>query len=187
VHGAKGEEFPVVIVAGLGTAPSTDNPPVLYQDGAPVTFLTANSNDKSLPRIESSDYEIAKDREKPPVPTREMPDGRGLPPVPDRVDDAEWKEFDFDDLQRGLSAQRSNTGRIRVPTWDEVKKVLPPGFPPPKSPVRIQWSLVCMGYQPELGAAWSACTTAFREESKQDMVFEESLFWVVTRTIHCFY
>ena len=44
-----------------------------------------------------------------------------------------------------------------------------------------------MGYQPELAAAWSACTRAFREEAKQDRVFEESLFWVVTRTIHCFY
>ena len=28
---------------------------------------------------------------------------------------------------------------------------------------------------------------AFGEEAKQDRVFEESLFWVVTRTIHCFY
>ena len=112
---------------------------------------------------------------------------RSLRVAPDRVEDAEWKEFDFDDLQKGLSAQRSNAGRIRVPTWDEVKQVLPPGFPPPKFPVRIQWSLVCMGYQPELGAAWSACTTAFREESKQDMVFEESLFWVVTRSVDCFY
>ena len=44
-----------------------------------------------------------------------------------------------------------------------------------------------MGYQPELATAWSACTRAFREESKQDRVFEESLFWIVTRTIHCFY
>ena len=44
-----------------------------------------------------------------------------------------------------------------------------------------------MGYQPELAAAWSACTRAFGEEAKQDRVFEESLFWIVTRTIHCFY
>jgi hypothetical protein len=44
-----------------------------------------------------------------------------------------------------------------------------------------------MGYQPELAAAWSSCTRNFGEEAKQDRVFEESLFWVVTRTIHCFY
>ena len=57
--------------------------------------------------------------------------------------------------------------------------------PPP--PVRIRWSLVCSGYQPELAAGWSACTRAFGEEAKQDRVFEESLFWVVTRSLQCFY
>lgn len=123
----------------------------------------------------------------PAVPPRVKPEGRPAPAVPMRIEDPEWTDLDFDDLQNGLSAQRSNAGRIRVPTWDEVKTRLPEGYPPPKFPIRIQWSLVCLGYQPELAAAWSRCTTAFREESKQDMVFEESLFWVVTRTIHCFY
>jgi alkylhydroperoxidase family enzyme len=123
----------------------------------------------------------------PPVPPRIKPEGRLAPSVPERVDDPEWTELDFDDLQKRLSAQRSNLGRIRVPTWDEVQKVLPPGYPIPKFPIRIQWSLVCLGYQPEMAAAWSACTRAFGEEAKQDRVFEESLFWVVTRTIHCFY
>jgi hypothetical protein len=45
----------------------------------------------------------------------------------------------------------------------------------------------CIGYQPELAAAWSACTRAFGREANQDRVFEESLFWVVTRTLQCFY
>jgi hypothetical protein len=44
-----------------------------------------------------------------------------------------------------------------------------------------------MGYQPELATGWSACTRAFGDEAKQDRVFEESLFWVVTRSITCFY
>ena len=57
----------------------------------------------------------------------------------------------------------------------------------PKAPIRIKWSLVCVGYQPRLALAWSACMRSFGEEAKQDRVFEESLFWVVTRTIHCFY
>ena len=77
--------------------------------------------------------------------------------------------------------------RIRVPSWEEVLRVMPPEMPRPEKPVRIRWSLVTMGYQPELAAAWSACTRAFGEEAKQDRVFEESLFWIVTRTIHCFY
>jgi alkylhydroperoxidase family enzyme len=121
------------------------------------------------------------------VPPRRRPEGRPAPPSPERVDDPEWAAPDFDDLQRRLESQRSGTGRIRVPSWEEVKAALPPGYPAPKNPVRIQWSLVCLGYQPELAAAWSACTRAFGEEAKQDRVFEESLFWVVTRTIHCFY
>ena len=137
----------------------------------------------------------------PPLEVRFSPEGHGpadpaasraegQPPAPPcRIASTtrSGPTLDFDDLQKSLSAQRSNAGRIRVPTWDEVKKLLPAGYPPPKFPIRIQWSLVCMGYQPELAAAWSACTNAFREEAKQDRVFEESLFWVVTRTIHCFY
>jgi alkylhydroperoxidase family enzyme len=128
-----------------------------------------------------------KKAKEPTVPARNQPAGHHFPPVPTYVDDPDWRAFDFDDLQKNLSTQRSNQGRIRAPSWEEVKAVLPAGYPPPKYPIRIQWSLVCMGYQPELAAAWSACTRAFGEEAKQDRVFEESLFWVVTRTIHCFY
>lgn len=123
----------------------------------------------------------------PPVPPRDDPAKRSGPPVPTTVNDPEWTAQVFDDLQKGLSAQRANEGRIRVPTFEEVLANLPVGAPPPKNPIRIKWSLVCMGYQPELAMAWSACTNAFREEAKQDRVFEESQFWVVTRTIHCFY
>jgi hypothetical protein len=130
---------------------------------------------------------FAKGAAPPAVPARIKPKGYHARPVPERAQDPEWRALDFDDLQKHLSVQRSTAGRIRVPAWDEVLKVLPPGYPLPKQPVRIQWSLVCMGYQPEVAAAWSACTRAFGEEAKQDRVFEESLFWVVTRTIHCFY
>jgi hypothetical protein len=134
------------------------------------------------------DVRFAKDAPAPPVPARGRPAGAPEPPpLSERVEDAEWVRLGFGDLQKNLEEQRSNAGRIRVPSWEEVRAVLPPGYPPPKRPVRIRWSLVCMGYQPELAAAWSACTRAFGEEAQQDRVFEESLFWVVTRTIHCFY
>ena len=131
------------------------------------------------------DVRFARNADKPAVPPRVMPEG-AKPETPTRVDDPEWREFDFEALQANLTNQRDRPGRIRVPTWDEVLAVLPRDYPN-KQPVRIQWSLVCMGYQPELAMAWSACTQAFREEAKQDRVFEESLFWVVTREIHCFY
>jgi hypothetical protein len=100
--------------------------------------------------------------------------------------DAVWREADVGALQDRLEVQRCRQPRIRVPSWEEVRDFLPPAANRDK-PLRIQWSLVCLGYQPELANAWSACTRAFRDEAKQDRVFEESLFWVVTRTIDCFY
>ena len=123
----------------------------------------------------------------PPVPLRARPEGRPIPSEPERIDDPFWLSLQFGDLQRRLTGQRSRTGRIRVPTWEQVLRVMPPEVSRPDNPVRIRWSLVTMGYQPEMAAAWSACTRAFGAEAKQDRVFEESLFWIVTRTIHCFY
>jgi alkylhydroperoxidase family enzyme len=130
---------------------------------------------------------LLKDAKAPAVPDRARPEDLRGPTVPTVVDDPEWAAVNFDVLRKSLESQRANDGRIRVPTFDEVLKGLPPDLPRPKNPVRIRWSLVCMGYQPRLASAWSACTTCFREESRQDRVFEESLFWIVTRTIHCFY
>ena len=123
----------------------------------------------------------------PPVPVRQPPKGRPVPNEPERVDDPFWLSMQFGDLQERLTEQRSRSSRIRIPTWDEVLRVLPPDLPRPEKPVRIQWNLVTQGFQPELALAWSACTRAFGQEAKQNRVFEESLFWVVTRTIHCFY
>jgi alkylhydroperoxidase family enzyme len=128
-----------------------------------------------------------KNSPEPPVPERGRPQDHKGPAVPERVDDPLWSGEEFAVLQKGLRAQRENAGRIRVPSYEEMLKKLPADSPRPKSPVRIKWSLVCMGYQPELAAAWSACTRNFGKEADQDRVFEESLFWVVTRTIHCFY
>ncbi|HWB12803.1 MAG TPA: hypothetical protein VG826_26490 [Pirellulales bacterium] len=120
------------------------------------------------------------------VPQRIMPEpGRG-PLVPERRDDEEWQSLDFKALECSLEAQRHRPGRIRVPAWEEVVDTIPEDQRP-KEPVRILWTLVCRGYQPELAAGWSACLRTFAEESQQDRVFEESMFWVITRTIHCFY
>jgi alkylhydroperoxidase family enzyme len=123
----------------------------------------------------------------PVVPARKRPEGRPVPDEPTRVDDPFWLSMAFDDLQGRLTEQRQRPSRIRIPSWEEVLRVMPPEVPRPEKPTRIQWNLVTTGYQPELATAWSNTTRAFREESKQDRVFEESLFWIVTRTIHCFY
>jgi alkylhydroperoxidase family enzyme len=119
-----------------------------------------------------------------PAPQRKAPEAVAATPAV-KVEDREWLALSFDDLQRHLAGQRARKPRIRVPVWEEVKKVWP--GEPPARPVRIQWSLVCAGYQPELAQGWGACTRAFGQEARQDRVFEECLFWVVTRTIECFY
>jgi alkylhydroperoxidase family enzyme len=102
------------------------------------------------------------------------------------VNDAEWRDKDFLALQKEMEGQRGREPRIPVPSWEEVLKNLPQGIPVPPKPVRIRWSLVCLGYQPEMALGWSACTRAFAQEAKQDRVFEETLFWVITRSLNCF-
>lgn len=123
----------------------------------------------------------------PPVPERRRFEDRPVPKEPERIDDPSWLSMDFGDLKGRLDGQMARSSRIRVPSWEEVLRAMPADYPRPPKPIRIRWSLVTMGYQPELAAAWSACTRAFGQEAKQDRVFEESLFWIVTRTIHCFY
>lgn len=105
---------------------------------------------------------------------------------PSLAGDPEWSKVDYSSLQKLVADQRARQPRIPVPTFDSVKKYLPPTFPKGHE-LKIRWSLVCLGYQPELASAWSLCTRSFGEESQQDRVFEESLFWVVTRSLQCFY
>jgi hypothetical protein len=106
--------------------------------------------------------------------------------LPERVGDAQWLSMSFADLQKHLEAQRNRPARIRVPPTGQGK-----GQPAPDGkPVRrsaVVWGQVCAGYQPELAAGWSACMSAFRAEAKQDRIFQNCLFWVVTRTQNCFY
>lgn len=120
-----------------------------------------------------------------PAP-RVTPDPALAPPVPSRVDDAEWLALDLDDLRAGLKDQRERPGRIRVPTMEEVARRAPAAVRA-RGEVPSAWGRVCMAYQPELAAAWTACMRAFRAETDLDKVVQDSLFWVVTRTIHCFY
>ncbi len=99
--------------------------------------------------------------------------------------DPEWSELSYEGLQSRLDRQRARTPRLPVPTWDEVKKGLPPAFA--SRPTRIVWNLVCSGYVPELAVPWSVSTRTMWAEVAQDRVFEESLFWVQTRAIRCNY
>jgi alkylhydroperoxidase family enzyme len=102
---------------------------------------------------------------------------------PEKVADADWRAIDFPTIQKLMESQRGREPRVSIPTDEELLKSLPAG----SKPSRIRWSRVVVGHAPELGMPWLRGLGTFAEESKQDRVFEESLFWVVTRELQCFY
>ncbi len=122
---------------------------------------------------------------KPPVsPAASLaahPSGKDIIP-----DDPEWTSSSYDELQARLEAQRNKVTRVRVPSWEEVERGLPPGF---STPNRVIWNLVCLGHQPELAAAWETYlrTSAMETADRMDRVFGQSLFWVTTRAMNCPY
>jgi alkylhydroperoxidase family enzyme len=133
---------------------------------------------------------------KPPIDTvigSEVPaSARPAPPAPThrlepQATDPEWTRLDFSTLQQRLETQRTRAPRVSIPTWEEFRQALPATLYPRVKPLQIRWSLLVSGRQPKLGPAWIKCTRTFGSESKQDRVFEETLFWVVTRTLRCFY
>lgn len=89
-------------------------------------------------------------------------------------------------LQENLDLQRARTGRIRVPSREEVRKRLGEQHPAVWQ-AGIVWSRVCYGYQPELTDAWFDCATAFRQDTNMDRMLQNSIFWVVTDALKCFY
>ena len=117
-------------------------------------------------------------RPKPPAgrpPRAKAPTGK------DPAAGAEWLG-----LQQGLERQRLRAGRIRVPSRAEVLRRIGKEHSAAWQ-ADILWSRVCYGYQPELTDAWFACVAAFRQESQLEPVFTQSIFWVVTRELNCFY
>ena len=79
---------------------------------------------------------------------------------------------DFTQLRQALENQRTRKPRISLP---------------PRQPLESRWGQVCSLYQPELAAAWIACSSAFEQEADQDRVFAAQVFWVITQAQHCFY
>ncbi|WP_435018278.1 carboxymuconolactone decarboxylase family protein [Tundrisphaera sp. TA3] len=137
----------------------------------------------------------------PPVAVRyARPDKPGIPPAPrppapadveapaaPEAADPEWTRMGYPQLQERLEAQRGRKPRVSIPSWDEFRATLPAGIYPVSRQLRIRWSLLVSGRQPALGTAWINCLRVFEAEAAQDRVFEESLFWVVTRSLRCFY
>jgi alkylhydroperoxidase family enzyme len=110
------------------------------------------------------------------------------PPIPEKLDDPEWTALPFDTLTERVTKQIARRkARVHIPTWEQIRDRFPADLAEPDKPVRIQWSLLAFGHQPRLSAAWSRGLRAFRAESDLDPVFRESMFWVVTRSLQCFY
>jgi hypothetical protein len=105
-------------------------------------------------------------------PPRRPATGPITTPAPDGPAASDWRAVDPDKIRCSLSDQRARRPRIRLPADD---------------PSANRWGVVGHTYQPELSTAWSTCTQAFGEEADQDPVFEQSVFWVVTKTKGCFY
>jgi alkylhydroperoxidase family enzyme len=99
--------------------------------------------------------------------------------------DQEWSQISYEDLQSRLEMQRDRKPRLDIPAWEDVRKNLPPAMG--ARPTRIIWNLVCSGYVPELAVPWSISTRTMWAETKPDRIFEESLFWIQTRSIGCNY
>jgi alkylhydroperoxidase family enzyme len=110
-----------------------------------------------------------------------------LKEVVSTVKDSEWLSFNFQQLQQQLEQQRAREPRIRIPAWSDVYPLLPPALFPPDRPTRIKWSLTILGNQPQLAVLWLKGLRTFGREANQNRVFEETLFWVVTRSLQCFY
>jgi alkylhydroperoxidase family enzyme len=169
-----GEKRVVAMVLLLAYANSQDR--LLLSLGLPV------ETDGSLPPLEVRFARATSVTS----PARRAPQNLEVPVEEIRIADLDWEPVDFSTLQQGLEQQRARQARIRVPSWDKVRSQLPQGAATAR-PLRIRWSLVCLVYQPELAQGWSACMRAFQAEAAQDRVFEESLFWVITRSLRCFY
>lgn len=94
---------------------------------------------------------------------------------------ADWLQ-----ARKKLDEQKKRPGRIAVPTNEEVTRRLGKDHPGLWQN-GIIWSRVCYGHQPELTDAWFDTANAFRQECGMDTVTGNSIFWVVTDALNCFY
>ena len=126
------------------------------------------------------------------VPVRELPGKQPL--VQKRSPDADWLSFDRGMLQKCMAEQKERKSRIRIPTPEEyasasasVPQSQQASQQGAQRTTKVLWNIVTSGYQPQLAAGWSEVTRAFRAEANQDSQFSNSVFWVVTRSLQCFY
>lgn len=173
---AYGEKHVVAMVLMLAHAS--------FQDRIVLALGLGDNRDSPLPPVAVKFMHSDEAREHLVVPVRKPPDSP--PPVEKWQADRDWLALDRAELQKCMGSQKERKSRIRIPGVDELTKLDPPGAD--KSRVgKVIWNSVTSGYQPLLASGWSKVTGSFRTEAKQDGVFSNSVFWVVTRSLQCFY
>jgi len=111
-------------------------------------------------------------------------------PVPSATDgvidraSTPWSDPSFDRLRERLETQRERASRIPLPDAERLARLPRPDRARVAGTV---WGKVSMGYQPVLTAAWFRTMRAFDREAQLDIVFANSVFWVITRENDCFY
>ena len=136
-----------------------------------------------LPPLE---VRFAKEREAAARPRTGQTGGRHAPPVPTTSTTRNGAPSISTTSRR---ACRPSVERRPDPgsTWEEVPEGPPGRIPAAQEPDADPVEPGLHGLSARAGRGLVGLHPAFGEEAKQDRVFEESLFWVVTRTIHCFY
>jgi alkylhydroperoxidase family enzyme len=172
----------LLLALGVAVEPDGPFPPVK------VRFHKAPTAD-ARSHAERGNEENGKEENGKEKPKRIVsPPAANPPPLPEKLDDPEWTALSFDALRQRMDRQIARRqARVRIPDWETVHANLPADMPQRDTPIRIKWSLLAYGYQPRLTAAWFGGLRAFREESDLERLYYESMFWVVTRSLQCFY
>jgi hypothetical protein len=164
----------LMLALGVSVEPNGPLPPVK------VRFRTPPQRTRRSDETETPAEKTPKRKQSPPA--------KNPPSVPLRVDDPEWTAISFEALRERLKHQSAREARVSIPDVNTVRHNIPEGIPQPDDrEMRIRWSRLNYGYQARLTTAWFAALDAFFEESDLDGVFHESMFWVVTRSLQCFY
>ena len=165
----------------------TLRPPIEYE-GVPAPVLVAFGIKRTQPTKSTGPP-------KPPAavtkPGKEP--GKNLGP-----DDPAWTGQSLAQLQESLENQRKRVARIRIPGWKEVQPHLEMDSWVRRWP-KVGWGLVAFGHQAEIADAWFDCVDQFRvdgrrkregakpEGARLDPMLSADMFWVVTRSLNCFY
>jgi alkylhydroperoxidase family enzyme len=157
-----------------------------FQDRLLTTLGIAVEPGGPLPPLEITFVRPPPDQKPEPAERPPLPENPSVE-APEKITDAEWLSLSFNELQGRMESQRERTARVAIPLWESFREQLDPALYPPDRPTRIKWSLIVLGYNPRLGSAWIKCLRTFGNEAHQDRVFEETLFWVITRSLQCFY